>query len=231
MPLLVDNSRIQSTAGSFRGERRHASTLVDSLLPTATQSDPLQDYILALTKEASQTPRYLGNQHYLTGHSAPTIPPSESTFDPQFSLLKFLNSSDKRLFAQQVFTGRFLNEVQQNAFQELENLRNLQPGWDQARAERINPRSIDVAQLFVCQMPTDVTLRPRVVPMTKGRLQLEWDKGPLSLELEFESPYQIHYLKWNSDEGLEEEDILIGPHDREKANDLINWFIEEASDV
>jgi hypothetical protein len=91
--------------------------------------------------------------------------------------------------------------------EELERLKDLGPNWDGYGAEPIALRTIEAAQRFICQTPFDLRIRPQVVPMTRGRLQLEWHRGPRSLELEFESPSRVHYLKWDSSAGLEEEDV------------------------
>lgn len=59
--------------------------------------------------------------------------------------------------------------------------------------------------------------------MTRGRLQLEWHAPQRSLELEFESPAQVRYLKWSAPENVEEEDVLsLNEHAR--VADLIAWF-------
>jgi hypothetical protein len=57
-------------------------------------------------------------------------------------------------------------------------------------------------------VPSDIIETPVVVPMTRGRLQFEWHRGNRSLELEFESCDKIHFLKWDSDLGIEDEDII-----------------------
>ena len=54
-------------------------------------------------------------------------------------------------------------------------------------------------------------------------LQFEWSAGRRSLELEIESPATIHYLKWDPNEKVEEEDVFnIGDTDRTVR--LIQWF-------
>ena len=60
--------------------------------------------------------------------------------------------------------------------------------------------------------------------MTRGRLQLEWHSGERSLELEFESPSQVHYLQWDPSEGIEEEDVLPLAQ-KDENHSLIQWFV------
>lgn len=58
--------------------------------------------------------------------------------------------------------------------------------------------------------------------MTRGRLQLEWHHGPRSLEVEFELPDRLHYLKW--DPALKVEDECIVPADVGQLQLLLDWF-------
>lgn len=73
-------------------------------------------------------------------------------------------------------------------------------------------------------LPENIGFQPRVVPMSTGNLQFEWHHGKKTLELEFESPQTIHFLQWNSDEGIEEEDTFRAS-DIDRAVDLIQWFM------
>ena len=111
--------------------------------------------------------------------------------------------------------------------QQLERLKSLESGWDGYAAEAIDGSTILAAQLFVANLEDELPAMPKVVPMTRGRLQLEWHSGPRSLELEFESPSQVHYLKWDSSVNVEEED-LVPAVDRSKLLELIQWFAARA---
>jgi len=105
----------------------------------------------------------------------------------------------------------------------LEDLRALPACWNGYGAAPINPEIIRAAEDLVHALPGDIISTPQVVPMTRGRLQFEWHSGDRSLELEFESPDSIHYLKWDSEAGVEEEDVLpITQHG--KILDLLRWF-------
>ncbi|HUT13039.1 MAG TPA: hypothetical protein VMY42_21265 [Thermoguttaceae bacterium] len=112
----------------------------------------------------------------------------------------------------------------QELIEHLEELKSLQANWNGYGAEPIHPRTIEAAQRFVRWLPIRLSVLPQVVPMTQGRLQLEWHRGTKSLELEFESPSQVHYLKWDSSTGLEEED-LVPVTERSRLRDLIQWFM------
>ena len=59
--------------------------------------------------------------------------------------------------------------------------------------------------------------------MAKGNLQFEWHQGARSLELEIEEPQTIHYLKWDPEEGVENEGSFpLGQTSR--TVELILWF-------
>lgn len=116
------------------------------------------------------------------------------------------------------------DQVKLDVISDILRLRLLESDWDGAGAEIINVRSIERAVSFVRQMPTSHTIIPVVVPMSGGRLQLEWHTKTRSLELEFESPSQIHYLKCDEETGFDEEDVLSSPEEWNIANELVAWI-------
>lgn len=110
----------------------------------------------------------------------------------------------------------------------LEGLRYLPANWNGYNASPIDKRIIDAAKRIIRSLPSDIVATPSVVPMTRGRLQFEWHRGNRSLELELESRDRIHYLKWDSDEGIEEEDSL-SINDTDKVRALLHWFASECA--
>jgi len=108
----------------------------------------------------------------------------------------------------------------------LDRLKTLATDWSGYSAIPIDRRLILSAKEFILGLPTDIIGTPTVVPMTRGRLQLEWHQGNRSLELEFESAGRIHYLKWDSDAGIEEEDTIPG-NDVAMIYALLQWFAAE----
>jgi hypothetical protein len=105
-------------------------------------------------------------------------------------------------------------------------LRGFTTNWDGYGAAPLDPQNLNAARRFIQSLPEDAAPTPMVVPMTRGRVQLEWHRGNRSLELEFENPMTIHYLKWDSDLGVEIEDVI--PIERiEVLRDLLNWFTGE----
>jgi len=107
---------------------------------------------------------------------------------------------------------------------ELTRLGALAPNWDGYNAPVIDPDIIASARRFVNEMPEGLTVRPRVVPMSPGNLQLEWHQSDKILELEFETPELIHFLQWQPEVGIEEEDVFPAG-DVERAASLIRWFM------
>jgi len=103
-------------------------------------------------------------------------------------------------------------------------LGSLAPGWDCYGAPSIDKAIIKAASKFVRALPENIAFQPRVVPMSTGNLQFEWHQGNKTLELEFETPQTFHFLQWNSDEGIEEEDTFR-TSDIDRAVDLIQWFM------
>jgi len=115
-------------------------------------------------------------------------------------------------------------------FRALEELQTLPPNWSGYGASPIDPDRIQAAKAFILALPCNLIATPKVVPMTRGRLQFEWHRGNRSLELEFESSDRIHYLKWDSDAGIEEEDVMP-VNDGARIHALLRWFTLEPVNV
>jgi hypothetical protein len=108
----------------------------------------------------------------------------------------------------------------------LAEFRALPPNWNGYGAIPVDHQIIQAAADFILALPSDLAATPKVVPMTRGRLQFEWHRGNRSLELEFESSDRLHYLKWDSDANVEEEDV-IPVHDTGSVHALLRWFALE----
>lgn len=109
--------------------------------------------------------------------------------------------------------------------QSLSHLRTFKANWDGYGAAPVDPRNLDAAQQFIESLRDDATA-PKIVPMTRGRVQLEWHRGNRSLELEFESPTSIRYLQWDSDQGMETEDVISSDR-ADVLTGLLDWFPAE----
>ena len=108
---------------------------------------------------------------------------------------------------------------------DIELLRRLPPNWNGYGAERVNPRIIESAIDLTDKLGIWATIRPSVVPMTRGRLQFEFINGTRLLELEFESPQSIRYLKWDPPSNTEEEDSISVSQEKDVMN-LLKWVAE-----
>ncbi|HJT33774.1 MAG TPA: hypothetical protein VJ783_17135 [Pirellulales bacterium] len=105
----------------------------------------------------------------------------------------------------------------------IERLRQFKANWDGYGAVPLDPKILDAATRFIESLAHDAAPAPQVVPMTRGRVQLEWHRGGRSLELEFESPETMHFLKCDSENGIEEEDV-IPIQDTAAIRCLLSWF-------
>jgi len=109
---------------------------------------------------------------------------------------------------------------------ELDRLRHLRAGWDGYRAATIDTAVLDAARALIFRLPVHFAPRPHVVPLSSGGLQLEWSSGQVALELEFESPAIIRYLKWNPEAGQPEENT-VAVTDDDRIEDLIRWYARQ----
>ena len=114
--------------------------------------------------------------------------------------------------------------------QDLDRLASLPANWDREGAPRIDPAIIRAARHFIARLPPNVAPIPAVVPSAAGNLQFEWNAGRRSLELEIENPSTIHYLKWDPNEKVEEEDVF-NIEDTDRTVRLIQWFVRGLADA
>ena len=107
--------------------------------------------------------------------------------------------------------------------QQLDDLASLQPNWDGEDALVIDPAIIAAARSFLKRLPDDLVSEPLVIPCPAGTLQFEWESESRYLELEFETPTTIRYLRQDSEGDLDEEDVF-DIEDTDRAVSLIRWF-------
>jgi hypothetical protein len=148
-------------------------------------------------------------------------------FDPKCRSLEqvrpyfFKGYKSNALEAEQVEDKGLL--LKKSLLKQLRELQELPPNWNGYGAVPIAADILRAARFFVLSLPNAFSVKPQIVPMTQGRLQFEWHSGPVSLEIEFESPGKLHYLKWDSQKGFDEEDI-VHADDEEEILRLIQWF-------
>ena len=114
--------------------------------------------------------------------------------------------------------------VLQPIYEQLDRLSALPAGWDGEGAPVISRDTIQAAKNLIANLPENIATPPAVVPMASGHLQFEWNEGTRSLELEFESPTLIRYLRWDPENGIEDEDSFAAA-DTHRAESLVRWFL------
>lgn len=113
---------------------------------------------------------------------------------------------------------------------DLDRLAALDVNWDGYGAGPLDRDILSAARRFAERLLSTMTIRPLVIPISNGGLQFEWHKGPKVLELEIEDADTVHYLKWDPEEEVQEEDVFQ-IDDFERARDLIRWFEGVAADA
>lgn len=99
----------------------------------------------------------------------------------------------------------------------------LGPDWDGHGSPPVDPAVVRAVRAWGRAMPGwALAPAPAVVPLSSGGLQLEWHDGPRVLELEFEGPAAIHYLKWDPASGVEDEGTFPAA-DRARSEESIGW--------
>jgi hypothetical protein len=67
----------------------------------------------------------------------------------------------------------------------IRDLAELKPGWNDEGAPAIDARSVSQALQFLAAEVSPWTAAPSVVPTPTGGVQLEWHRGGLDVEIEF----------------------------------------------
>lgn len=106
----------------------------------------------------------------------------------------------------------------------LDELKSLGLDWNGYRAAPISLAAIEAAKQVATNLWRNGEPAPEIVPMTRGRLQFEWNAGPKSLELEFGDAGLIHYLKFDSDHDLVDEGSL-SMNQSVEIRQLLDWFL------
>lgn len=105
----------------------------------------------------------------------------------------------------------------------LDQVAALHPNWDGYNAAPVDPALVQAIREWGAAMPGwAFAPPPAVVPLSSGSIQLEWRTGSKLLELEFESPTRIHFLRWDPPGSVEDEDSFPTT-DRARAESLVAW--------
>lgn len=87
--------------------------------------------------------------------------------------------------------------VQQTSLKnKFEDIENLTQNWDGYGAVPIKEEIIETAEKFIADLPAEITDHMLIVPKTQGKMQLEWNLGLQTLEIEFTTKDLIKMLLW-----------------------------------
>ncbi len=76
----------------------------------------------------------------------------------------------------------------------LRQLLHLPVGWDGYQAGPVSPGIVDFASSILASVMTPDAPIPSIVPSSNGRLQIEWHRKGLDIELFVEAPMQAELL-------------------------------------
>lgn len=119
----------------------------------------------------------------------------------------------------------------------VQELGKLDDNWDGYGAKPIAPAMIAAVRQFLERLEDEhgeLLLKPGtetdcLVPhcgaRSSGTVQLEWQIGDRSLELEFEKPEEIRYLKWWPGHDLTDEEESYPAADLSQSASLIRWVL------
>ena len=80
--------------------------------------------------------------------------------------------------------GGWSGDQREEVAKQLLALAALEADWDGYGAKAIDTAALGLAQRLIDELLGDVGRVPSVVPVPDGGVQLEWDAGPIELELE-----------------------------------------------
>ena len=109
----------------------------------------------------------------------------------------------------------------EKAVDDLDALSTLPVGWDSYGSPKISDDLIMAAKRFLYQLEFEF-IAPRVVPISGGGIQLEWQIGERELELEFIDSENIGYLKVCNEEPMEESQF--NRNDFNAGRNTIQWL-------
>ena len=120
---------------------------------------------------------------------------------------------------------------------QIRRLADLDDNWDGYGAEPIAPAMIAAVRDFLDRLDKvhgDLTLKPgtetecltpHIAASASGSVQLEWQHAGRSLELEFETPSEIRYLKWWPGHEVADEEESYPADDLDQSAALIRWVL------
>ena len=103
-----------------------------------------------------------------------------------------------------VFKAVHVNTWQIEGAKKILAFTNLSNNWDSYGSPPPTQDAATTAMELLTEVDIDYLVAPRVVPVSGGGLQLEWEVGTRGLELEILSDGSVEYLKTEQGEPCEE---------------------------
>ena len=111
-----------------------------------------------------------------------------------------------------------LNEDQVKAIQKIAGFEQLPQNWDSYGSPKISAEVIDCAIELVTNS-FDRGPAARILPVSGGGIQFEWENGERELEIEFRPDLNIEYLL------AEDGEPVQARKDFKSIDDLLSWLI------
>lgn len=105
---------------------------------------------------------------------------------------------------------------------DLDQLTNLPDNWDSYNSPSISSRLLMNAKNFLSSLEFENISPPRVVPISGGGIQFEWQYGNRELEVEFVEDNIVGYLKVVNDQPTGEGQFSISDYDSGRL--LTKWL-------
>lgn len=104
----------------------------------------------------------------------------------------------------------------------------LKENWDGEGAPVIEPETVTSALALAYRLRDVISQKAWLTPSPYGGAQVEWHRGRRRLALELVRPDRVHYLKWDSSQGIAEESEL-SLYDSDAIRALAVWFATDVS--
>ena len=116
-----------------------------------------------------------------------------------------------------------LSQWQIEAIRKLRQVLTLPPDWDSYGSPRASEVAITAAVQLVLGIGLDYFVTPRIVPVSGGGVQLEWNLESREVEIEINAEGSAEYLKSSDGKPIEEGSISLSDFPRIRA--LLTWLL------
>jgi len=110
------------------------------------------------------------------------------------------------------------------AFESLLGLLELEEGWSDDGASKIDREILSSVSAFMVKLADMGVSPPWPVPLSDGRIQLEWRKGGHYVEFEFVDPTNVIYIDDDHAGNTGQGSLYID--DKERVLDILKHFVK-----